>query len=58
MLNRLSAVTVAVLVVAGSTACATKTFVRNGVKGVNDKVDSLGQSVEATQERTRQAMKA
>ena len=53
MLSRLSAVTVAVLVVAGSTACATKGFVRTGVKGVNDKVDALGQSVEATQERTR-----
>jgi peptidoglycan-associated lipoprotein len=53
MLSRLSAVTVAVLVVAGSTACATKGFVRTGIKGVNDKVDSLGQSVEATQERTR-----
>ena len=54
MLSRLSAVTVAVLVVAGSTACATKGFVRSGVKGVNDKVDTLGQTVEATQERTRQ----
>ena len=54
MLNRRSALTVAVfVVVAGSTACATKTFVRNGVKGVNDKVDSVGRSVEETQERTR-----
>jgi outer membrane protein OmpA-like peptidoglycan-associated protein len=52
-MKSLSAVAVAVLVVAGSTACATKGFVRNGVKGVNDKVDSLGQTVEATQERTR-----
>jgi peptidoglycan-associated lipoprotein len=53
MLKGLSAVTVAVLVAAGSTACATKGFVRTGVKGVNDKVDSLGRSVEETQERTR-----
>ena len=52
-MKSVSAVAVAVLVVAGSTACATKGFVRNGVKGVNDKVDSLGQTVEATQERTR-----
>jgi outer membrane protein OmpA-like peptidoglycan-associated protein len=53
MLSKVSAVAVAVLVVAGSTACATKGFVRTGVKGVNDKVDTLGQTVEATQERTR-----
>lgn len=53
MLRSLSAVAVAVLVVGGTTACATKTFVRNNVKGVNDKVDTLGKSVEETQERTR-----
>jgi outer membrane protein OmpA-like peptidoglycan-associated protein len=52
MLSRLSAFSVALLV-AGSTACATKNYVRTNVKGVNDKVDTLGQSVEATQERTR-----
>jgi len=52
-MNRVSAVTVAVLVVAGSTGCATKGFVRSGVKGVNDKVNALGQTVEETQERTR-----
>jgi outer membrane protein OmpA-like peptidoglycan-associated protein len=38
----------------GSTACATKKFVRTNVGEVNDKVDSLGRSVEETQERTRQ----
>lgn len=43
----------AVLVVAASTACATKTFVKTNVKGVNDKVDSMGRSIEETQERTR-----
>jgi outer membrane protein OmpA-like peptidoglycan-associated protein len=52
MVSRLSAVAVAVLV-AGSAACATKTFVRNNVKDVNDKVDSMGRSIEETQERTR-----
>jgi peptidoglycan-associated lipoprotein len=52
MVNRLSAVAVALFVV-GSAACATKTFVRTNVKGVNDKADSIGKSVEETQERTR-----
>jgi outer membrane protein OmpA-like peptidoglycan-associated protein len=53
MLVRLSQVSVAVLVVAASAACATKNFVRQDVKVVNDKVDTLGRSVEETQERTR-----
>ena len=52
MVSRLSAVAVAVIV-AGSAACATKTYVKNNVKDVNDKVDSIGRSVEETQERTR-----
>ena len=47
------AVPIAMLVVGGSTACATKKFVRTSVGEVNDKVDSLGRSVEDTQERTR-----
>ncbi len=47
------AVPVAVLAIGGSTACATKKFVRTSVGEVNDKVDSLGRSVEETQERTR-----
>ncbi|MGE3510362.1 MAG: OmpA family protein [Vicinamibacterales bacterium] len=37
-----------------SPACATKKFVRTSVGEVNEKVDSLGRSVEETQERTRQ----
>jgi outer membrane protein OmpA-like peptidoglycan-associated protein len=37
----------------GSTACATKGFVRTSVNELNEKVDTLGQSVEETQERTR-----
>ncbi len=52
MVNRFSAVAVAVLV-AGSAACATKTFVKTNVKDVNDKADSMGRSIEETQERTR-----
>jgi peptidoglycan-associated lipoprotein len=45
---------IAVLAIGSSTACATKKFVRTSVGEVNDKVDSLGRSVEETQERTRQ----
>jgi peptidoglycan-associated lipoprotein len=47
------AVPVTLLVVGGTTACATKKFVRTSVGDVNTKVDSLGRSVEETQERTR-----
>jgi peptidoglycan-associated lipoprotein len=39
---------------AGSTACATKGFVRNQVNQVSSKVDSVSQSLEQVQERTRQ----
>jgi peptidoglycan-associated lipoprotein len=49
----LVAVPIAVLAIGGSTACATKKFVRTSVGEVNDKVDSMGRSVEETQERTR-----
>jgi peptidoglycan-associated lipoprotein len=42
------------LAVGGSTACATKGYVRTQVGQVNSKVDSLSQSLEETQERTRQ----
>src|SRR4051812_30869018 len=48
------AIPVALIVVTGTTACASKKFVRTSVGEVNDKVDSLGRSVEETQERTRQ----
>src|SRR6478672_10504981 len=48
------AIPIAVFAVGGSTACATKKFVRTSVGEVNDKVDTLGRSVEETQERTRQ----
>jgi len=42
-----------VVMALGGTACASKKFVRTSVGEVNDKVDSLGRSVEETQERTR-----
>lgn len=42
-----------VLVVAAAPACATKGFVRTSIADVNAKVDSLTESVEQTQERTR-----
>jgi outer membrane protein OmpA-like peptidoglycan-associated protein len=51
--NFFVAVSIALLAVGGSTACATKKFVKTSVGEVNDKVDSLGKSVEETQERTR-----
>lgn len=43
-----------VAAVAVAPACATKKFVRTQVGDVNTKVTSLGTSLEATQERTRQ----
>jgi peptidoglycan-associated lipoprotein len=46
------ATAITVLAVSG-TACASKKFVRTSVGEVNTKVDSLGRSVEETQERTR-----
>jgi len=47
------AIPIAVLAIGGSTACATKKFVRTSVGEVNEKVDSVGKQVEETQERTR-----
>ena len=41
------------LLAIGSTACASKKFVRTSVGEVNTKVDSMGRQVEETQERTR-----
>ena len=49
----LVAVPIAVMAIGGSTACATKKFVRTNIAEVNDKVDSMGRSIEETQERTR-----
>jgi len=47
------AASITVFAIGGSTACATKKFVRQNVGEVNDKVDSMGRSLEETQERTR-----
>src|SRR3954469_24480966 len=40
--------------VTGTTACATKGYVKTQVGGVNNKVDTLSQSLEETQQRTKQ----
>ena len=53
MRRLLVAIPILALAVSSSTACATKKFVRTSVGEVNDKVDSLGKSLEETQERTR-----
>jgi outer membrane protein OmpA-like peptidoglycan-associated protein len=51
---RLFVVAVSVVALAaGSTACATKNFVKERVGQVNDKVESVSKSLEETQERTR-----
>ena len=47
------AIPVLALALGGTTACATKKFVRTEVGQVNDKVDTLTKSVEENQERTR-----
>jgi outer membrane protein OmpA-like peptidoglycan-associated protein len=53
MRNVLLAATVVTFAIGGS-ACATKGYVRTQVGQVSSKVDTLGQSLEETQERTRQ----
>jgi outer membrane protein OmpA-like peptidoglycan-associated protein len=54
MLRRfLFALPIAAIALGGTTACATKKFVRTSVGEVNDKVDAQGRSIEETQERTR-----
>ncbi len=47
------AVPLLALALGGTTACATKKFVRGEVGQVNNKVDTLSRSLEETQERTR-----
>src|SRR5712691_1507566 len=47
------AIPIVVMAIGGSTACATKKFVRTSVGEVNEKVDSQGRAIEETQERTR-----
>jgi outer membrane protein OmpA-like peptidoglycan-associated protein len=48
-----TAVGIVALALGGTTACATKKFVRGEVTQVNDKVDTLSRTVEENQERTR-----
>jgi outer membrane protein OmpA-like peptidoglycan-associated protein len=47
------AVPLLALALGGTTACATKKFVRGEVGQVNNKVDTLSRSLEETQERTK-----
>jgi peptidoglycan-associated lipoprotein len=49
----LVAMPIIMIAVGGSTACATKKYVRTSVGEVNEKVDSQGRAIEETQERTR-----
>ena len=44
----------ALMVALAGSACATKGFVRESVGGVNDRVETLGQSIEATQQQTKE----
>jgi|SRR5581483_6934380 len=49
----LTAVPIAALAIGGSTACATKKFVRTSIGEVNEKIEATNRSLEETQERTR-----
>jgi outer membrane protein OmpA-like peptidoglycan-associated protein len=53
-MRKLVTLSVVVVAVAVAPACATKKFVRGEVGNVNTKVDTLGTSLEQTQERTKQ----
>jgi outer membrane protein OmpA-like peptidoglycan-associated protein len=53
MRKSLLTVTLLAFTVAGTTACATKGYVKNQVGQVSNKVDTLSTSLEETQERTR-----
>jgi outer membrane protein OmpA-like peptidoglycan-associated protein len=55
MRNYLVAIPIVIIAIGGSTACATKKYVRTSVGEVNDKVDAVGKSLEQTQERQRVA---
>src|SRR3954471_2808855 len=50
----IGAIAISALALGGTSACATKKMVKQRVGEVNDKVDTLGKSVEENQERTRQ----
>jgi len=53
MKKLLLALPIVALALGGSSACATKKYVRTRVGEVNDKVETLSKSVEDNQERTR-----
>ncbi len=53
MKRLLLAIPIAALAIGGSSACATKKYVRTRVGEVNDKVETVSKSLEETQERTR-----
>jgi peptidoglycan-associated lipoprotein len=54
-MKQIGRTTVVVLAMAfAGSACATKGFVRESVGEVNDKVETLGQSLEATQQATKE----
>jgi peptidoglycan-associated lipoprotein len=53
MRKSLVALSVFAMAIGGSTACATKGFVKNQVGQVSTKVDTLSTSLEETQERTK-----
>jgi outer membrane protein OmpA-like peptidoglycan-associated protein len=52
MQKALVAMAITAFAVAGTSACATKGYVRTQVGQVNEKVDTLSQSLEETQQRT------
>ena len=54
MRKSLYTLTILAFAFGGSTACATKGFVKNEVSQVSSKVDTLSQSLEETQQRTKQ----
>jgi len=49
----IGAIAISALALGGTSACATKKMVKQRVGEVNDKVDTLGKSVEENQQRTR-----
>jgi outer membrane protein OmpA-like peptidoglycan-associated protein len=54
MYERLLVGPITAFVIAGSTGCATKKFVRTHVSDVNEKIDALARSLEETQATARQ----
>src|SRR3954470_4369808 len=53
MKRLIGAIAIPALALGGTSGCATKKMVRQRVGEVNDKVDTLGKSVEENQQRTR-----